>query len=812
MELAPWTHIGLTLLQLLLISCLPREYTVINENCPGAEWNIMCRECCEYDQIQCVCPGQKETVGYTIPCCRNEENECDSCLIHPGCTIFENCKSCHNGSWGGTLDDFYIKGIYCAECRAGWYGGDCMRCGQILRTSKGQIMLESYPLNARCEWTIHVKPGFVVQLRFAMLSLEFDYMCQYDYVEIRDGDNIDSQIIKRFCGNDRPPPIRSSGNSLHVLFQSDGSKNFDGFHAVFEEITERSDVGQEVDVKKEGVAHPKKIFLSAACSSSPCLHDGTCILDKAGAYKCACLAGYTGNRCESYFFEISELSVVMCRTPGAPANGTVEGDDFKYGAQVYFKCNAGYNLNGTHVAYCQLDGSWSTHHPECVLEEKNCSDPGGPLNGYRKVVEDTGRMNGRYAKIGTVMAFFCNNSYVLSGNEQRTCQDNGVWSGKQPICIKACREPKISDLVRQRVLPVQVQSRETPLHQLYSSAFTKQKLEIYPTKKPALPFGDLPPGYQHLHTQLQYECISPFYRRLGSSRRTCLKTGKWSGRAPICIPICGKTENVTLQKTSSIRWPWQAAIYRKANGVKESNIRKGTWILICSGALVNERTVVVAAHCVTDLGKTIVVKTAELKVVLGKFYRDDDRDEKTIQNLRISAIIVHPNYDPILLDTDIAIIKLLDKAKISSRVQPICLTSAHDLASSMEDLKIMISGWKILADIRDPSYKNDTIRMGAVQIVDSLLCEQQYEDHGIQVSITESMFCAQQDHTAFSNICPAETGGIAAITLPGKESPELRWHLMGLVSWGYDKTCSLELYSGYTKAVPFKDWIEKNMK
>lgn len=43
-----------------------------------------------------------------------------------GCTIFENCKSCRNGSWGGTLDDFYIKGIYCAECRAGWYGGDCM--------------------------------------------------------------------------------------------------------------------------------------------------------------------------------------------------------------------------------------------------------------------------------------------------------------------------------------------------------------------------------------------------------------------------------------------------------------------------------------------------------------------------------------------------------------------------------------------------------------------------------------------------------------------------------------------------------------
>ncbi|KAM6075307.1 inactive serine protease PAMR1 isoform 3-T3 [Chlamydotis macqueenii] len=721
MERAPWTLVGLTLLQLLLISCLPREYTVINENCPGAEWNIMCRECCEYDQIECTCPGRKEKVGYTIPCCRNEENECDSCLIHPGCTIFENCKSCRNGSWGGTLDDFYIKGIYCAECRSGWYGGDCMRCGQVLRTSKGQILLEGYPLNARCEWTIHVQAGFNIELRFSMLSLEFDYMCQYDYVEVRDGDNLDSRIIKKFCGNERPPPIRSTGSSLHVLFQSDGSKNFDGFHAVFEEIT--------------------------ACSSSPCLHDGTCILDKSGTYKCACLAGYTGNRCENF------------------------------------------------------------------LDEKTCSDPGGPLNGYRRVVEDTGLFNGRYAKIGTVIAFFCNNSYVLSGNEQRTCQDDGEWSGKQPICIKACREPKISDLVRQKVLPMQVQSRETPLHQLYSSAFSKQKLEIYPTKKPALPFGDLPPGYQHLHTQLQYECISPFYRRLGSSRRTCLKTGKWSGRAPVCIPICGKAENITLQKTvTSTRWPWQAAIYRTANEVKENSLRKGAWILICSGALVNERTVVVAAHCVTDLGKTIVLKTAELKVVLGKFYRDDDRDEKSIQNLRISAIIVHPNYDPILLDSDIAIIKLLDKARISSRVQPICLSSSHDLTSSTEDLKIMVTGWKVLADVKDPGYKNDTIRMGVVRMVDSLLCEQQYEDNGIQVSITDSMFCAKQDHTAFSNICPAETGGIAAITLPGKASPELRWHLMGLVSWGYDKTCSLELYSGYTKALPFKDWIEKNLK
>lgn len=45
--------------------------------------------------------------------------------------------------------------------------------------------------------------------------------------------------------------------------------------------------------------HERSCFSFIACSSSPCLHDGTCILDKSGTYKCACLAGYTGNRCEN---------------------------------------------------------------------------------------------------------------------------------------------------------------------------------------------------------------------------------------------------------------------------------------------------------------------------------------------------------------------------------------------------------------------------------------------------------------------------------------------------------------------------------
>lgn len=72
------------------------------------------------------------------------------------------------------------------------------------------------------------------------MSLEFHHSCRYDFVEVRDGDSINSRVIGRLCGSNRPALIQSSGNSLHILFVSDGFKNFDGFFATFQESSGRS--------------------------------------------------------------------------------------------------------------------------------------------------------------------------------------------------------------------------------------------------------------------------------------------------------------------------------------------------------------------------------------------------------------------------------------------------------------------------------------------------------------------------------------------------------------------------------------------
>ncbi|XP_065812927.1 inactive serine protease PAMR1 [Labrus bergylta] len=1133
----------------------PYDYRYLYNHCPGPEWNVMCRACCEYDVIRCKCPLQGTPVGYAVPCCRNAINECDPCIIHPGCSIFENCKRCNNGTWG-PRDDFFINGKYCAECRPGWSGGDCMKCGGVIHKRQGHIVLESYPNNARCEWTIQVDPPFTIELRFMMLSLELHHSCRYDYVEVRDGDSINSGVIGRFCGNNRPDPIQSSGNSLHILFVSDGYKNFDGFFATFQE--------------------------NSACSSSPCLHDGTCILDSSYTYHCACLAGYTGKRCEN---------VVGCQRPPVPTHGSTEGLFHHSGAHVTFRCDPGFELRGVGTAICLSDGSWSAPAPKCVPLERVCSLPpkpthgdhflvygpndviialqylcynpyelsgnsqrtclpnntwGGPppvctqvnntlseaekdkyntkdtetdiyidkdiskhtekgqekttgekesvqgrdkntghenttavsgedkytgtipektvaedktkeepgernsgsekptggskdkedskgsdssLNTVEKtepevgkppeekedadldsgktditeiiVIKDKGQeekerkeeqVNGKRdqdkvgpndTKLRTVIsegentveifevemtknntilhgtkdpttdnntivslgrkvipprvnitqytlyrgggeesgrakekpivkeekkeqeksaektkedlerekeerekekekeinqsfdekscpplprlyhgyqqpvpgvkpdtvAFFCNHSYALSGDARRTCQPDGTWSGKQPLCVRACREPKVSELVRQKVLPPQTPSRKTPLHKLYSTMQGRQLQSDDPSKAPP-PLSQLPQGFHPLYTHIEYECASQFYQHSGSSRRTCLKTGKWSGRHVSCSPVCGKHPTFDPERPAEAHWPWLAAIYRRSSnraaetkvskadsqaGSLKKNVGAGNgnhneasdWQLVCSGAMVNQRSVVVAAHCVTELGKVYPLDVAKIKVVVGKHFRDDHRESKGLQHLRVASIVVHTNYDPHILDSDIAVVKLLDKARIGDKVLPLCLSDSQgEEAISGQGL---VTGWSPLPDSNlGPDEK---ARVGLVRLADVVPCEQQYARNGVPVSVTDNMLCgSHKPDYGHSNICPSDTGGIlvlpalsdnqashdrkpsVGLTPAEKESKGL-WRLLGLVSFGYDQgECDPDLYTVYTHVANFKDWIENNLK
>jgi hypothetical protein len=189
----------------------------------------------------------------------------------------------------------------------------------------------------------------------------------------------------------------------------------------------------------------------------------------------------------------------------------------------------------------------------------------------------------------------------------------------------------------------------------------------------------------------------------------------------------------------------------------------------------------------------------------------------------VASISIHPNYDPLVLDSDLAVIKLLDKARIGEKVLPLCLPDIQGReVTSREGL---VTGWAPLPDPR--IGEEEQARVGVQHLADVVPCEQQYARKGVPVSVTDNMLCGRQrPNYSPSNICPADTGGILILPAqtgspqdPSLASPEGQdtskgeWRLLGLVSFGYDQgECDPDLFTVYTHVANFKDWIESHMK
>lgn len=201
----------------------------------------------------------------------------------------------------------------------------------------------------------------------------------------------------------------------------------------------------------------------------------------------------------------------------------------------------------------------------------------------------------------------------------------------------------------------------------------------------------------------------------------------------------------------------------------------------------------------------------------------------------MASVAVHENYDPHILDSDLAVIKLLDKAKIGEKILPLCLPDQRQRKQEGEEREAeeeeelparqgLVIGWSPLPDVN--LGPDERARVGQVHLANVVPCEQQYARNGVPVSVTDNMLCAsQKPNYGESNICPSDTGGL--LVLPGRPAGDSQvspltptgaeggglWRLVGLVSFGYDQgECHPDLYTVYTHVANFKDWIEINMK
>ncbi|KAL9985291.1 hypothetical protein ACROYT_G007676 [Oculina patagonica] len=119
--------------------------------------------------------------------------------------------------------------------------GQCSSSGITLIGTSGSFSSPNYPSNyanrQTCTWIITVPQGHLVRLSFESFQLEScalpSPVCSCDHLEVRDGSVASSERLGRYCGDEYPAAVQSSGRFMWIEFCTDLFSNEKGFFATY---------------------------------------------------------------------------------------------------------------------------------------------------------------------------------------------------------------------------------------------------------------------------------------------------------------------------------------------------------------------------------------------------------------------------------------------------------------------------------------------------------------------------------------------------------------------------------------------------
>ncbi|XP_040273762.1 transmembrane protease serine 9 [Bufo bufo] len=203
----------------------------------------------------------------------------------------------------------------------------------------------------------------------------------------------------------------------------------------------------------------------------------------------------------------------------------------------------------------------------------------------------------------------------------------------------------------------------------------------------------------------------------------------------------------------------------------------------CGATIIGDRWLVSAAHCFNQ------TKLDQITAHMGSTALSG-ADTMAVK-VSLKRVIQHPQFNPLTLDFDVAVIELSNALTFNKYVQPVCLPSA--LQKFPAGWKCMISGW---GNIKEGNVsKPEVLQKASVGIIDQKICSVLYN-----FSITDRMICAGFLDGKVDS-CQGDSGGPLAC----EESPGV-FFLAGIVSWGIG--CAQAKKPGvYSRVTKLKDWI-----
>ncbi|QES02365.1 MULTISPECIES: serine protease [Streptomyces] len=207
--------------------------------------------------------------------------------------------------------------------------------------------------------------------------------------------------------------------------------------------------------------------------------------------------------------------------------------------------------------------------------------------------------------------------------------------------------------------------------------------------------------------------------------------------------------------------------------------------VMCGGALIGDRYVLTAAHCLTGSYSS----PSRVGVLLGDHDLTTGSDSPHAVLAPPARFFPHPEYDPETQRNDIALVELAAPVALNRDVRPIGLPTPAAPGGS-EPARVEAPGWGTTSF---GGRTSDVLRTVALTTMSNSACA----SRGM-AQVVPSQICT---YAPGRDTCQYDSGGPLVRTLRGRP------YVVGLVSYG--KECATDTPAVNTRVRSYLSWIER---